>query len=100
MASCLNLDNAFGVTPPDNGRVLRNLVLGANFIQSHILHFNHLSALDYIDTTGLLDMSPWIPRYVTPDMATGSVASMLVSHYLSALQIRRKAHQMGAIFGG
>ena len=100
MASCLNLDSAFGVTPPDNGRVLRNLVLGANFIQSHVLHFYHLSVLDYIDTTGLLDVSPWTPRYLTPDMATGSTAADLVSHYLTALEIRRKAHQMGAVFAG
>jgi hydrogenase large subunit len=100
MASCLNLDNAFGVTPPDNGRVLRNLILGANFIQSHVLHFYHLSAMDYIDTTGLLDASPWIPRYTSPDLATGTVAATLVNNYLAALEIRRKAHQMGAVFGG
>ncbi len=100
MASTMNLDNAFGVAPPDNGRILRNLVLGANYIQSHLLHFYHLSALDYINTTGLLDMSPWTPRYVTPDMATGATAEALVGNYLTALQMRRKAHQMGAIFGG
>ena len=100
MASCLNLDNAFGVTPPDNGRVLRNLVLGANFIQSHLLHFYHLSVLDYVNTTGLLDMSPWTPRYVAPDMATGSTAETLVGNYVAALEMRRKAHQMGAVFGG
>ncbi|UCG15952.1 MAG: nickel-dependent hydrogenase large subunit [Phycisphaerales bacterium] len=100
MASCLNLDDAFGVTSPDNGRILRNLVLGSNFIQSHILHFYHLSVLDYVDTTGLLDMSPWTPRYVTPDMTTGPTAAALVSNYVTALALRRKAHQMGAIFGG
>ena len=100
MASCRNLDDAFGLTPPDNGRILRNLVLGANFIQSHLLHFYHLSALDFINTTGLLDMSPWTPRYVTPDMVTGSAAADLVSHYVTALHMRRKAHQMGALFGG
>ena len=100
MASCLNLDSAFGVTPPDNGRILRNLVLGANFIQSHLLHFYHLSVLDYVDTTGLLDASPWTPRYVVPDMATGSVAGTLVNNYVAALHLRRKAHQMGAIFAG
>ncbi|MGD8450808.1 MAG: nickel-dependent hydrogenase large subunit [Phycisphaerae bacterium] len=100
MASSLNLDNAFGVTPPDNGRILRNLVLGANFIQSHLLHFYHLSVLDYVNTTGLLDKSPWTPRYVTADMATGANAATLVSHYVAALAMRRKAHQMGALFGG
>jgi len=99
MAACLNLDNAFSVSPPDNGRILRNLVLGANFIQSHVLHFYHLSALDYIDTTGLLDKSPFIPRYVLPDMIGGQTAADLVAHYVAALEARRKAHQMGAIFG-
>ncbi|MBU0717893.1 MAG: nickel-dependent hydrogenase large subunit [Planctomycetes bacterium] len=100
MASCLNLDQAFSVVPPANGRILRNLVLGANFIQSHLLHFYHLSAMDFINTTGLLDMSPWTPRYVTPDMVGGSTASALVNHYVAALGMRRKAHQMGAIYGG
>ncbi|NIT79332.1 MAG: nickel-dependent hydrogenase large subunit, partial [Thermoplasmata archaeon] len=41
-ASALALDAAFGATPPDNGRIIRNLILGANFIQSHLLHFYHL----------------------------------------------------------
>lgn len=99
MASVLNLEDAFGVLPPDNGRILRNLVLGANFLMSHILHFYQLSALDYINTEGILDMSPWIPRYVTPDMVSGSVASALADHYVQALTMRRKAHQMGALFG-
>jgi hydrogenase large subunit len=100
MASSKNLESAFNLTPPDNGRILRNLVLGANFIQSHILHFYHLAALDYINTAGLLDMAPWSPRYITDDMITGTAAEQLVGHYVQALQVRRKAHQMGAIFGG
>ena len=56
MASSLCLESAFTLAPAGNGRVLRNLILGANFIQSHILHFYHLAAPDYIDTTGILDM--------------------------------------------
>jgi hydrogenase large subunit len=100
MASSLALENAFGITPTENGRIMRNLVLGANFIQSHILHFYHLAAPDYINTTGILDMSPWKPRFTVPDMVTGSVASTLVGHYVQALEMRRKAHQMGAIFAG
>jgi len=100
MASTLALEDAFDVAPTDNGRILRNLVLGANYIQSHVLHFYHLAAPDYINTTGILDMSPWTPRFVTDDMVTGTTAEMLVAHYVEALAIRRKAHQMGAIFGG
>lgn len=99
MASTLNLESAFDVLPPDNGRILRNLVLGANFIMSHILHFYHLAALDYINTDGIVDMSPWVPRYTTADMVGGETAQVLVGHYVQALEMRRKAHQMGAIFG-
>ncbi len=99
MASCKTLEKAFGVVPPANGRILRNLVLGSNFIQSHILHFYHLAALDYINTQGILDMAPWSSRYVTPDMVGGDLAAVLVGHYVKALEMRRKAHQMGAIFG-
>jgi hydrogenase large subunit len=99
MASTLNLESAFGVQPPDNGRIIRNLILGANFIMSHVLHFYHLTALDYINTEGIADMSPWTPRFVTPDMVADETAVTLVAHYVKALEIRRKAHQMGAIFG-
>lgn len=54
IASSKCLDDAFGITPNKNGRILRNLVLAANFMQSHILHFYHLAALDYVDITAIL----------------------------------------------
>ena len=53
-ASSLCLDDAFNITPTKNGRILRNLILGANTLQSHILHFYHLAALDYVDITAIL----------------------------------------------
>ena len=54
-ASALTLDAAFGIADqvPHNGRVLRNLILGCNFLQSHILHFFTLAALDYVDVAAL-----------------------------------------------
>ncbi len=100
MASTLALEAAFGIRPTDNGRILRNLILGANYIQSHILHFYHLALPDYINTTGVLDMSPWTPRYTSADMLTGTRASQYVTHYVQALEMRRKSHQMGAVFAG
>ena len=70
MASAKTLESAFGIAPLDNGRVLRNLILGANFLQSHILHFYHLAALDYVDTAGVLYKSPWQPTYNTTRRST------------------------------
>lgn len=100
MAAAMTLEQAFGVVAPANGRILRNLVLGADHLQSHILHLYHLAALDYIDTAGVLDLAPWTPRYTSADMISDPAqVSALVGHYVQALAMRRKAHQMGAIFG-
>ena len=37
IASAQALDSAFGIVPTENGRVIRNLVGGSNWIQSHLL---------------------------------------------------------------
>lgn len=92
------MDDAFGVTPPHNGRVIRNLVQGANLLQSHILHFYHLVALDYVKGP---DAAPFIPRYDNGDTyrLPAEINEVLVGHYLKALEMRRKAHSLGAVFG-
>ncbi len=97
MASVLALDDVAGVTIPNNARVLRNLVLGANFIQSHILHFYILGLLDFMDGP---DMAPWAPRWSADKRLDAAAEAQLLGHYLEALAMRRKAHEMGAVFGG
>src|SRR5262245_52966226 len=54
VASCRAIEAAAGVRPPLNGQLLRSLVLGANYLQSHILHFYQLSALDFVDVEAVL----------------------------------------------
>ena len=100
VTASLALEAALGLAPNDTGRVLRNLILGSNFVQSHILHFYHLALLDYVDTSSLLTKAPWSGGYVTADMIRGTAAQALVQNYVRALVARRQAHQMGAIFGG
>jgi Ni,Fe-hydrogenase I large subunit len=51
------VENACGVVPNKNGRLLRNLALASNFLQSHILHFYHLAAIDFVDITAILGYS-------------------------------------------
>jgi len=96
-ASVLALDDAFGVTPPDNGRIIRNLILGANFIQSHLLHFYHLGALDYVVGP---QAPPFIPHYQGDFRLPTEVNDQVVGHYLEALEMRMKAQEMLAVFGG
>ena len=120
-ASTLALDDAFGIADriPENGRILRNLILGCNFIQSHVLHFYHLAALDYVDVTAVADyggndpgllaakaflergaLGPFVPRYEGDYRFPRETAQRLASHYVQAFDIRRKAHELLAIFGG
>jgi hydrogenase large subunit len=97
MASVLALQHAAGVQPPANATILRNLVLAANFLDSHILHFYHLSAPDYIDGPA---MPPWQPSWSLDRRIDSTTTATLVANYLKALDIRREAHEMGALFGG
>ncbi len=97
LASVLALDSAAGVTPPTNARIMRNLVLGANYVQSHILHFYHLSVQDFVDGP---NMPPWQPSWSVDKRFDQNTTDVLVDHYVAALGMRRKAHEMGALFGG
>jgi len=91
------LEQAAPVAVPVNARLLRNLVLGASFIASHVLHFYHLSLLDFVAGP---DRPPWTPRWDVDQRITGAAAATLVDHYVQALSTRRKAHEAGALFGG
>lgn len=92
--SVLALENVSNWRPPANARLLRNLTLGANFLQSHILHFYLLSALDYVQGPAA---PPWEKAWQV-DMRSG--LDQVAANLPAALEARRRAHEMGAIFGG
>ncbi len=52
------VENAVGVQIPDNARILRNLMHGAQFQHDHIVHFYHLHALDWVDVVSALSADP------------------------------------------
>lgn len=58
LASVRCVDNAVGVTIPDNARLIRNLMLGAQFLHDHIVHFYQLHALDWVDVVSALKADP------------------------------------------
>jgi len=125
MASVRALDAAFGAQVPWGGTLLRNLVMGAEYIYDHLVHFYHLSALDYLDImaianytgkdaelnkvkekiVGLVqrgDTFPLTPRYGPDEFSVKDpdVVISAVKHYLDALKMQIKAKNMGVIFGG
>lgn len=57
-ASILACEDAFGVRPPPNARIIRNLMSGAWFLGDHIMHFYHLHGLDWVDVVSALSADP------------------------------------------
>lgn len=121
MAAALSLDSAFEVDDkiPDNGRIIRNLILGAAHVADHILHFYHLAALDYVDVARIAEyegdipalssirnfikrgkLEPFVPRYEGDYRLSHKVNEQAIAHYVQAFDMRRKGQEMLSIFGG
>jgi len=58
IASIRAVENAIGATPPPNARILRNLIIGSQCVQDHVIHFYHLHALDWVDIVSALSADP------------------------------------------
>ncbi len=52
------VENALGITIPDNARIIRNLIAGIQYVQDHVIHFYHLHALDWVDIVSALQADP------------------------------------------
>lgn len=96
-AAALALDDACGAEVPRNGRLIRNLILGGNYLQSHIIHFYNLSLPDY---AGFPEIPPFTRHYIGDYRLNKEANDRLVNNYFKALEIRRKCHEMIAQFAG
>jgi Ni,Fe-hydrogenase I large subunit len=126
IASVEAQEMAYGITPVRNGRLLQNLIFAANYIQSHILHFYILAALDFVDIKAILKYNggdrtlrtlkawvensiaskdvfpaaPFLPRYeVDQYIKSDEINWHLIANYAKALETRTIAHEMAAVFG-
>lgn len=126
IASVLSQEEAYRVEVPKNARIIRNIMLAANYIQSHITHFYHLSALDFVDIAGVLNYqgndgfmqgikswvesemksgklfpaAPFLPRYEARYLQDQEGNMAAIRNYFTALDMRAMAHQLVAIFAG
>ncbi len=126
LASVQAQEMAYGVQPTRNGRLLQNLIQASNYLQSHVRHFYHLAALDFVDIKAILkyagkdrtlrDLRAWVeqavasrdvftaapflPRYEVDQYVTSDEANWgLIANYAQALEIRTVAREMAAVFG-
>jgi Ni,Fe-hydrogenase I large subunit len=58
IASIRAVENAIGAVPPPNARVIRNLIMAAQNVHDHVVHFYHLHALDWVDILSALQADP------------------------------------------
>ena len=121
MASVGALEEYLGITDkiPDNAILVRNIIQATRTIADHILHFYILSGLDYIDVSKVLQgnaddeeldilrnaieqgyTKPFFPRNEIDYKIDIKTNNEIVSNYLKALDIYRKAQEAATIFGG
>jgi hydrogenase large subunit len=81
------VENALDLEVPVNAQLIRNIIQTAHGIQDHIVHFYHLSAVDWVDVVSALDADP---------VATAKLAESLSDwplngpHEMKAVQERLK----------
>ncbi len=98
---------------PEKAVLIRNLVLGAEFLMSSITHFYHLAAPSYVQGPA---MPPWTPFFdnqyystylrnpggntALPNLDAPKVWDAVILSYVKALKIRRMTFEAGALFAG
>ncbi len=58
VASVRAVENALDYTIPPNAQLIRNLMIAAQFVHDHVMHFYHLHALDWVDVVSALKADP------------------------------------------
>ena len=54
LTSVRAMEDALGVKVPENAELIRNLMIGAQYVHDHVMHFYHLHALDWVDVVSAL----------------------------------------------
>lgn len=58
IASVRSVENALNYSIPPNAQLIRNLMIAAQYVHDHVMHFYHLHALDWVDVVSALKADP------------------------------------------
>jgi hydrogenase large subunit len=58
IASVRAVEDALKYDIPPNAQLIRNLMIAAQFVHDHVMHFYHLHALDWVDVVSALKADP------------------------------------------
>lgn len=97
VASTLALESIMGITPSEQGRYLRDIVHGCEFLQNHIRHFYQYTIPDFVR---LPDNYPLYSTDHNDFRLPVQKNDEIANHYFESLSISRSAHEMIAVLGG
>jgi hydrogenase large subunit len=72
IASVRAVENALNYEIPPNAQIIRNLMIAAQYVHDHVMHFYHLHALDWVDVVSALSADP---------KATAALAQQVSPHW-------------------
>ena len=75
MASIRAVEDALKYPIPPNAQLIRNLMIAAQYVHDHVMHFYHLHALDWVDVVSALNADP---------AATSALQQSISKHPLSS----------------
>ena len=58
IASVRAVEDALNYPIPKNAQLIRNLMIAAQYVHDHVMHFYHLHALDWVDVVSALKADP------------------------------------------
>ncbi len=91
------LDALYDNEIQENAQYLRNIMLAADFLQNHIRHFYFFGLPDYVV---MPNYPPFLEQNCTDCRLTYEDNHRVASHYIEAVQISEKCHQLLTLFGG
>ncbi len=97
VASTMALEAAMGIIPAEQGRYLRDILHGCEFLQNHIRHFYQYTIPDFVR------LPDKYPLYITEHndfRLPKEKNEIIVKNYFESLDISRSAHEMLAVLGG
>jgi len=101
-AAVSSVEDAYGIKPPDNARIVRDLMTMALFVQDHVVHFYHLHSLDFVDVTAALKADGALTSEEAKKYSKNPYRNS-VTHYtevLAKLQNFVKAGRLGPFANG
>ncbi len=97
VASTLALEDSMGIIPTEQGKYLRDILHGCEFLQNHIRHFYQYTLPDFVR---LPDKYPLYQTNHNDFRLPKAKNDEIATHYFESLDISRSAHEMLAVLGG